>query len=428
MTALHVPSPDPSAGQDATAVIGRRTVAWLLDLLIYLGVSAAVFAAVAEYVEVPSGIQAFDACRLLQDQDPEAAAGCIEIGDRAYLTSESDNAVQALASLGYFAVFVLLQGAGASPGKFLTGLRVVGPDGRAAGVGRSLVRTIMWVVDGAPWFLPLVGFITGLTTTGHRRVGDMVANTYVIRARDTGAPVVTGGAAMPPPAQSQWGAASPSPPPSPSHPTSVRPSTEPSAEEVDSLVPEIPNVAGERPAPPPMLDDQRPAWEPPGLDDVIAPPPEVGQGPVEGSAVAEAYEAADIGAPEVPPDPDWWAGPEAEPSTTEVPEDPGMPEWTDDSGIRSPTDVVDHGDVWSPPSTPTSEMGHAGDASPTAGPPPLSAPGADPTQEAPAPPDEPPLPPPQWDATRNTYLQWDPRIQSWLYWDDVGAQWRRLEG
>ena len=176
---------------DPTAVMGRRILAWVLDLLIFGAVVGSVFAGLADYVEVPPGF-AFDACDQLQDRYTDEASGCVEVGDRAYITSAGDNGIQTLVSLGYFAFFVVLQGVtGASPGKLLTGLRVVDEQGRIAGVGRSLGRTLLWVVDGAPWIVPAVGFITGLTSVGHRRVGDLAARTYVVGRRDVGLPPVS---------------------------------------------------------------------------------------------------------------------------------------------------------------------------------------------------------------------------------------------
>ena len=81
---------------------------------------------------------------------------------------------------------VLLQGAtGATVGKFITGVRTVRPDGRRPGVGRALVRTLMLVVDG---IMPL-GLWVALFSQGHRRLGDMVADTYVVKHRYAGAPV-----------------------------------------------------------------------------------------------------------------------------------------------------------------------------------------------------------------------------------------------
>lgn len=176
---------------DVTDVMGRRTLAWIIDLVLYFGVIVGMFAALAEYVEVPEGLAGTVACDQLQAQAPDAAAGCFTINDRAYITTAADNGIQTGAAFGYFVVFVVMQGAiGASPGKLVTGLRVVKADGTRAGIGRSLVRSLLWIVDGAPWFAPAVGFITGLSTTGHRRVGDMAASTYVVSRRSMGTPVV----------------------------------------------------------------------------------------------------------------------------------------------------------------------------------------------------------------------------------------------
>ncbi len=43
-----------------------------------------------------------------------------------------------------------------------------------------------------------VGFIVALTTIGHRRVGDMVAKTYVVRASAAGQPILIAGLTAPP--------------------------------------------------------------------------------------------------------------------------------------------------------------------------------------------------------------------------------------
>jgi hypothetical protein len=48
------------------------------------------------------------------------------------------------------------------------------------------------VIDGLP-LVPLVGFITALTSTGHRRVGDMAAKTLVVRSKAKGSPVLVPG-------------------------------------------------------------------------------------------------------------------------------------------------------------------------------------------------------------------------------------------
>jgi uncharacterized RDD family membrane protein YckC len=83
------------------------------------------------------------------------------------------------------AVFVVLPGLrGTSPGKAATKLRVVRADGAPPGIGRALIRWLLWIViDSFPYFIPgLVGFVVALNSRGNQRVGDMAANTWVVRA------------------------------------------------------------------------------------------------------------------------------------------------------------------------------------------------------------------------------------------------------
>ena len=238
---------------DPTAVMGRRILAWILDLLLFAAVVLGVFAALAAPVDIPEGF-VLDACERLQALDSDEASGCIELGDTAYITSTADTGIQTLTSFGYLAFFVVLQGVtGGSPGKLLTGLRVVDEEGRRAGVGRSLVRTLLWVVDGAPWFLPLVGFITGLTSTGHRRVGDLAAKTYVVSRAAVGAPPF-------PPAVAQFGAPTWSPPTATDAPTPWD-AAAPAAAPPPAGPPTAPAAA----LPPPQWDPARNTyiqWEP----------------------------------------------------------------------------------------------------------------------------------------------------------------------
>ena len=247
---------------DPTAVMGRRILAWILDLLLFAAVVLGVFAALAAPVDIPQGF-VLDACERLQALDSDEASGCIEFGDTAYITSTTDTGIQTLTTFGYFAFFVVLQGVtGGSPGKLLTGLRVVDEDGRRAGVGRSLVRTLLWVIDGAPWFLPLVGFITGLTSVGHRRVGDLAARTYVVPRAAVGAPPL-------PPAVAQFGVPTWSPPTATGGaPASWEAPTSTAAPpaEPPSLPDEPPRANTPSPAlPPPQWDQARNTyiqWEP----------------------------------------------------------------------------------------------------------------------------------------------------------------------
>lgn len=82
------------------------------------------------------------------------------------------------------AYFALLQGrTGRTIGKRLFGLRVVGEDGAAPGFVRALIRSLLFVVDGFPYFIPnLVGLVSVACTPRRQRVGDLAARTFVVRA------------------------------------------------------------------------------------------------------------------------------------------------------------------------------------------------------------------------------------------------------
>ena len=91
----------------------------------------------------------------------------------------------------YLVVFVAVQGiTGASPGKALLGIRVIRPDGTPPGFVRSMARMVAWVIDGLVLLLP-VALWSAWFTPGHRRVGDWVAGTYVVRQRGRPAPTAT---------------------------------------------------------------------------------------------------------------------------------------------------------------------------------------------------------------------------------------------
>ena len=81
----------------------------------------------------------------------------------------------------YVLAFVVVQGfTGASPGKALLRIRVVRPDGTSPGVLRSIVRAVAWAIDGIALIVP-VALWSAWFTPGHRRVGDWVAGTFVVR-------------------------------------------------------------------------------------------------------------------------------------------------------------------------------------------------------------------------------------------------------
>jgi uncharacterized RDD family membrane protein YckC len=98
-------------------------------------------------------------------------------------------------ALGFIAIFLILFGFhvlfevfnhGRTPGKAANGIRVVRIDGRPVGVGASLTRNLLRLVDGwsiITMFLAPVGFVTAFTTRHSQRLGDLAAGTVVVRDR-----------------------------------------------------------------------------------------------------------------------------------------------------------------------------------------------------------------------------------------------------
>jgi uncharacterized RDD family membrane protein YckC len=77
--------------------------------------------------------------------------------------------------------FILLEGwLGVTLGKWILGLRVIGLDGRRAGLWRGIVRNALRLVDGLPAF-SLLGVILIQCSRERSRFGDRIAGTRVIR-------------------------------------------------------------------------------------------------------------------------------------------------------------------------------------------------------------------------------------------------------
>jgi len=90
----------------------------------------------------------------------------------------------AIATLFFFA---FLEGRyGATPGKWVLGIRVLGTDLRPCGFGRGLVRNLLKVVDG--FFNFMVGVLLVALTENWQRVGDLAARTVVVMRSDEAPP------------------------------------------------------------------------------------------------------------------------------------------------------------------------------------------------------------------------------------------------
>ena len=170
----------------AKTVTGRRIGAAFIDLALYTALCFGLFFLMAESSD---GAVLLDATNIH-----------FQLGDTTWFVEGGEAGLVYLLDFGGALVyFGLLPGlTGWTPGKLVTGLRVVRADRRRAGVGRNLVRPFAWIADGFPYFLPgLVGFILILATKEHRRVADFVAGTYVVDRAEVGLAPAAGAAATP---------------------------------------------------------------------------------------------------------------------------------------------------------------------------------------------------------------------------------------
>lgn len=178
---------------DPTAVMGRRIGAAAIDGMIAFVPAGIVFASSLTSADAATRQQndffvqdADDFCEAYMEQED---GFCFSDGDTVYYTESGLLSAGLVLYAIAIALHVILQGfTGATLGKLATGLRVVDEQGQRAPFWRVLVRWLLWIVDSLPAF-GLVGLITAATTTGHRRVGDMVAKTHVVRASAVGTPI-----------------------------------------------------------------------------------------------------------------------------------------------------------------------------------------------------------------------------------------------
>ena len=283
---------------------------------------------------------------------------------------------------------------GYSIGKAVMGLRVVKQsDGQLAGIGANGLRWLLGIIDFGPCLLP--GLITGLTTKGHRRIGDMAASTLVVDKSQVGiAPVVPGltspevaPAAWTPPAPSSpqpdgsWaGAAPPAPPtadpaappafPPPGSPPAAPPTFPPPTTPpiTDSPPPTTPPVTDTPPAAVPVADEATTAMPAVGADEPTTAMPAVGEDTADTDAAAPA------------------AGPEPPPTVAESSiDEPAAPA----PSTQLPERPVEE----TPAAEPASAESQSGVGEPT------------------------------WDDARNTYIQWDPELGQWMEWSEPQGSW-----
>ena len=76
--------------------------------------------------------------------------------------------------------FVFFEGlAGATPGKFIVGIRVINLDGAKPGLAKGAIRNLLRLVDGLP-ALNILGIVLIVSSPERTRFGDRVAGTRVV--------------------------------------------------------------------------------------------------------------------------------------------------------------------------------------------------------------------------------------------------------
>ncbi|NLD77696.1 MAG: RDD family protein [Acidimicrobiales bacterium] len=258
---------------DPTDVVGKRIGAWIIDLIIYI-IFAVALTAVTGGVEIRSGDRPNEVSAELFCDDWRAQndgfCSFTENTDGTYDITTIEGGTGGLVQwLGHLVAYSVIQGLlGGSLGKLALGLRVVDEQGKVVGIGRSFVRTIAWIGDAITCGLPIVGGVMMVSNKGHRRLGDMIAGTYVVKKESVGRPVVVGpgqaaaGPWAPPTTGGQWGGTAPgawgTPPPGPVGPSTGSPWTPGAGSPVSG-----PPVGGPPfGAPAPSSSGDGPTWDP----------------------------------------------------------------------------------------------------------------------------------------------------------------------
>lgn len=84
-------------------------------------------------------------------------------------------------SVVFLVLYILMEGLwGTTPGKKLIGIKIVDDRGQVPGIVKALIRNILRIVDSLPT-LYIIGIVLIYSNDDNQRLGDMVADTYVVR-------------------------------------------------------------------------------------------------------------------------------------------------------------------------------------------------------------------------------------------------------
>jgi uncharacterized RDD family membrane protein YckC len=177
-----------------TKILGRRCVAFFIDLIPAWAVLWIIFAGVTDKI---------DANLDCSEASDAGFPVCLNFNDSTWIGDSNDATVIGIVAFSaWFLLRVVPQAlTGLTLGKKIMGLKTVKADGSVPGWGRSLLREVFFIIDGFAFYL--LGLIVSASSTNKTRVGDKVAGTFVIAANSEAT------AATPPPP----GAFSAAPPP-----------------------------------------------------------------------------------------------------------------------------------------------------------------------------------------------------------------------
>ncbi len=373
---------------DPTAVVGRRIGAFLIDGLIGVTLIFAFALATFTNTELGDSLTAELQCEVINEFSNDL---CIQAGTTVYVGTENEAAIITLIWLAWVLIStMILPGiTGWSPGKLLTGIRVVKADTfEKAGLGANILRGVLWVVDAFPYFAPIVGGAL-LASKDRRRVGDRAANTLVVRADSVGrSPVQTPSAVIAPPTGA---ATQPTTPPPPMGPP------------VNNLVTASPPPPAAPSPPPPAATPPPPTSPAPP----VAPPPPTSPAPPNSPPPTGAPSAYQ------PPPPSEYRTEPAPPVFPPPAAPPAFPP-AEEAAPAEPTPIAE------PEPESEAEAAPIVEAEPAAAPEPEPEPFPEPPAETSS---RPGVDAPMWDDARNTYIQWDPELTEWMEWSEAQRRW-----
>jgi len=219
--------------------MGRRVVAFIIDGVLLTAVFAGLFFVLANHTDQALNLTGTNLHVTFNN-------------DTYYLDGSDATSFYVAELLVWLLYGGVVQGlTGGTLGKLICGIRVMREDGSRPGIGRGVLRWVLFIVDDFPYFIPmLTGFIVALTNDRRQRVGDLAAGTFVVRAGTAGVPVrnaAPGAIATPPPTAAP---APPAPAPGTPAPTRQMPAAQPTPPQTAAAPePAAPQPAARNPAP-----------------------------------------------------------------------------------------------------------------------------------------------------------------------------------